>query len=182
MIRKEGGRIMRFVGNMLCLLMSVAVAAAQTNWVDLTSETADQGAPALKIVKARGRQQGEPADGNARSFSIIVENTGERPIKSIDFLFDVVDRSSELASDANGNRIRCGFVIEDLDIKPGDTFTIERISSGLHCIPLPSSKQVVRVQKLIFSDGSEWVRPGHEESGWQRVKTQKPPVPNSKEY
>ena len=70
---------------------------------------------------------------------------------------------------------------EEGALKPGDTITIERISSGLHCIPLPSSKQVVRVQKLVFSDGSEWVRPGYEESGWQRVKTQKPSVTNSKE-
>jgi hypothetical protein len=171
--------IMKLVGSALLVLALVANVTAQTNWIDVTTESAEQGAPGLKIVKARARQDAMQTAENTRAFSIVVENTGERPIKSIDFLFDVTDESSVLASDANGNRIRCGFIIADLDINPGDVVTLERKLSGDHCIPLPSSKQVVRVQRILYADGSTWQRPGYQDSDWKRVKTPKAISPDS---
>jgi hypothetical protein len=170
---------MMLVSRVLLVLALVAGAAAQTTWVEITTETAEQGVPGLKIVKARARQVATQDADNTRAFSIVVENTGERPIKSIDFLFEVTDVGSELAAEANSNRVRCGFIVEDLEIKPGEVVTIDRKLSGNHCIPLPSSKQVVRVQAVLFSDGETWRRPGSEDSGWKRVKTIKTDPPNS---
>ena len=169
---------MFFVSRMLLVLALVATVAAQTNWIDVATESAEQGAPGLKIVKARARQEAMRAADNTRAFSIVVENTGERAIKSIDFMFELADESSALVADANGNHMRCGFIIADLDINPGDVVTIERELSGSHCIPLPSSKQVIRVQKILYSDGSTWRRPGSEDSGWKRVKTAKAGAPD----
>ena len=169
---------MMLVSRVALVLALAAGVAAQTNWSDLTTGSAEQGAPGLKIVKARARLQAMQGADNTRAFSIVVENTGERAIKSIDFMFEVADESTELAADANGNRLSCGFTIPDLDVKPGDVVTIERALSGSHCIPPASTKQVVQVQQILYSDGSAWRRPGYEDSGWIRVKTPKADAPN----
>lgn len=170
---------MRLVSSVLLVLALVAGVVAQTNWIDVTTGSAEQGAPGMKIIKARARQEAIQTAGNTRSFSIEIENTGERAIKSIHFLFDVMDESSLLAADANGNRIRCGFIVADLDVNPGEVVTIERKMAGTHCIPMSSSKQVVCVQRILYSDGSTWGRPGNEDVDWKRVKTPKAATPES---
>jgi hypothetical protein len=170
-LRKEGQSIMKFLVSTTFLVLSlVASATAQTNWVDVATESGEEAAPGLKIVKARARQETAPVADNTRAFTIVVENTGEQAIKSIDFLFEPAADSSEQAADANGNHTRCGFITADLYLNPGNAVTIQWELPGNHCIPLSSSKQIIRVQQIVYSDGSRWRRLGHETSGGQRVK------------
>jgi hypothetical protein len=170
--RKEEA-VMMLVSRVVLVLALAAGVAAQTNWSDLTTDSAQQAAPGLKIVKVRARPQAMQGADNTRAFTIVIENTGERAIKSIDFMFEVADENRALAADANGNQLSCGFIIAELDVKPGDVVTIERELSGNHCIPPAFTKQVVQVEQILYSDGSAWRRPGYEDSGWIRVKTSK---------